>query len=245
MDLLRKNYLVSSLLTFMKEDIEKIGATVERVTFDFTPKYIESYLNHPDEEISDAEDLQEFKKVEKFTEDEFKQVFNYCITNQYIARYILNGDYKVKLTDLGFTKAQKLEEDKLIQEKLAKGCILIREERSSDSEINNLLLEAKTQFLNNNLQLAVEKIWDAFERVKTLLNKDKKQSVKCICEKLGDEVPFDFFNSEYVALTNLGNKNQIRHFETDKMPIENLETLRYLFFRGLALINLTLTRIKK
>lgn len=245
MDLLRKKYLVNALLTFMKEDIEKIGATAEGVTFDFTPKYIEQYLNHPDEEIPDAEDLQELKKVEKFTDDEFKQVFNYCIANQYIERYILSGDYKVKLTDFGFTKAQDLEEEKLRQEKLAKDCILIRVEQSTDSKINSLLLEAKTQFLNNNLQLAVEKIWDALERIKTLLNKEKKKGIVTICNNLGDELPVDFFDAEYNLLTKVGNDYQIRHFETSKKSLENLETKKYLFFRALSLINLTLSRIKK
>lgn len=116
---------------------------------------------------------------------------------------------------------------------------------TSDKTLNNLISSARTLFLQGNIQLAIEKIWDALERIKTLLHEDKKEGIKMICVKLGDELVPVFFDKEYALLTDTGNKYQIRHFETDKKPIQNSETQKYLFFRALSLINLTLSRMQK
>lgn len=115
---------------------------------------------------------------------------------------------------------------------------------TSDKTLNDLITNARTLFLQGNIQLAIEKIWDALERIKTLLNKEKKKGIEAICNSLGDELPADFFDAEYDSLTKIGNDYQIRHFETSKKSLENLETKRYLFFRALSLINLTLSRIQ-
>lgn len=117
--------------------------------------------------------------------------------------------------------------------------------KTSDEILNDLIVKARSFFLKGDIQQAVEKIWDALERLKTLLNKDKKEGIKIICKYLSDEIELGFFNDEYQVLTDLGNKYQIRHFETDRKPIKNLETRKYLFFRALSLINLTLARIPK
>ena len=122
--------------------------------------------------------------------------------------------------------------------------IYIRTNISKDAKTNDLLLETKISFLYDNIQMALEKIWDAFERVKTLCKKDKKESIKEVCIKLSYDLDFEFFNNEYKLLTNIGNEYQIRHFETNKKPIKSDETKKYLFFRVLSLINLTLEGIK-
>lgn len=115
---------------------------------------------------------------------------------------------------------------------------------TSDKILNSLITSARTLFLQGNTQLAIEKIWDALERIKTLLNKEKKKGIEAVCNSLGDELPTDFFDTEYNSLTKVGNDYQIRHFETSKKPLENPETKKYLFFRALSLINLTLSRIQ-
>lgn len=115
---------------------------------------------------------------------------------------------------------------------------------TSDKTLNNLITDARTLFLQGNMQLAIEKIWDALERIKTLLNKDKKKGIKAICKRLGEDLSTQFFDTEYGLLTDTGNNYQIRHFETDKIPVKNIETKKYLFFRALSLINLTLSRIE-
>lgn len=116
---------------------------------------------------------------------------------------------------------------------------------TSDNILNELIDNARYFFIQGHIQEATEKIWDALERVKTLLNKDKNKGISQICECLSDEIDSNFFNNEYRILTDLGNKYQIRHFEIDKKRIENIETKKYLFFRVLSLINLTLNRVEK
>lgn len=119
-----------------------------------------------------------------------------------------------------------------------------QETATADIKLNELVSKGRVFFLQNNIQEALEKIWDALERLKTLLDKDKKKGIELICKQLSDEIDISFFDNEYKALTDLGNCYQIRHFEIDKKPIDNTETKKYLFFRALSLINFTLTKIK-
>lgn len=244
MDPLRKEELVNALLTFMKEEIEKQGALIEAISFDFTPAYTQEYYNQAPKNFPDGEELQSFKQKESFTDEEFRIVFKYCLSNEYIQYSCLGSGEIVRLSEAGFSKVKELENGIILKNKIQKELIYIGTYKSADRKVNDLLIEAKLAFLEDNIQLAVEKIWDVLERVKTLTNKDKRQGIMDICNKLGDEISYDFFSVEYDALTKIGNDYQIRHFETNKKPINNKETQKYLFFRALSLINLTLHKIK-
>ena len=243
MDMISKEYLVNNLLSYMKNEAERIGVPIGSVDFDFRPSYVQEYIGAPSEIIPDGEDLHLFKQQTNISNEEFETIFNYCITNQYIKRIFLGKPYTVQLTEYGFDYAKDIERKDLLQNKLQTELIYINTYASSDRLLTELLLESKKQFLNDDIQLALEKLWDALERTKTLLSKDKKKSIEAICNSLGDEISPDFFDKEYALLTDIGNKYQIRHFETDKKPITNPETQKYLFFRVLSLINLTLSRI--
>lgn len=246
MEINKREELVDIFLSFMKEQIEKFGYDISSCYFDFTPANTIPYFNREPDNVPDSEDLIGFKKITSITTDDFKFIFNYCMTNQYIKRYSLGGgcEYKIFLTEEGFYKAKKSEEEIIYQNKLQKELIYIETYKSKDSDVNKLMLEAKKNFLDDNIQIALEKIWDAMERVKSLEHSDKKQSVNIICSKLGNEIESKFFDTEYQTLTNLGNSYQIRHFEKDKKPIINNETRKYLFFRVLSIVNLTLNKVK-
>lgn len=94
---------------------------------------------------------------------------------------------------------------------------------------------------------AVEKIWDAFERVKTIytgLNK-KASAEKLIDEISGDTDGFaDILNREFAELTKIGNEYRIRHHETDKKEIRDIRHYNYLFNRCLSVIILAAEYIK-
>ena len=244
MDILKREEIINILLTYMKKEAEKVGVKISAVNFDFTPAHVDKYFNAPSQNIPDAEDLRNLKKIINIDNNEFIEVFNYCKTNYYIKLLRSGYEFKVLLTDEGFRRAKQYEENEIIKNKMQEKLIYIRTNISKDSKTNDLLLEAKIYFLSNNIQTALEKIWDAFERVKTLCKKDKKESIKEICNKLSYDLDFEFFNNEYKLLTNIGNEYQIRHFETNNKPIKSDETKKYLFFRVLSLINLTLERIK-
>lgn len=92
-------------------------------------------------------------------------------------------------------------------------------------------------------QDSVEKMWDAFERLKTYYTTlDKKHSSeKIVNDMASGHVDFvDLFNAEFKALTNIGNTFRIRHHETDKIDITDIRYYDYLFNRCLSLIALAI-----
>lgn len=123
--------------------------------------------------------------------------------------------------------------------------ILFNEEISTyDKTFNDLVKESKDLFVKGNKQLAIEKIWDAFERIKTI-DGIKKTEIVTEMSKNGLDLENEEIEKEFKILTTIGNTYQIRHFETNKKPITNDEERSYLYFRVLALINLVLVKIKR
>lgn len=101
----------------------------------------------------------------------------------------------------------------------------------------------------NDFNIAVEKMWDAFERLKTYYSPslDKKNSVNKIIEIISnnDEVFKGFFEKEFIELTYIGNNFRIRHHETTKINIEDEKHYMYLYMRCLSLISMSLNYLKK
>lgn len=108
--------------------------------------------------------------------------------------------------------------------------------------LKELLQEASKYYDENNLQIAVEKLWDAFERLKTYYcssTVDKKESAnKIIKDMSNDQQPFiDLFEKEFHELTSLGNNFRIRHHETTKTDIQDKRHYEYFYRRCLSLIS--------
>lgn len=90
---------------------------------------------------------------------------------------------------------------------------------------------------------SVEKIWDAFERLKTYYTTmDKRNSAsKIVNDMAGGQNDFiTLFNDEFITLTKIGNNYRIRHHETDKIDITDARHYDYLFNRCLSLIALAI-----
>lgn len=86
---------------------------------------------------------------------------------------------------------------------------------------------------------AVEKLWDAYERLKTYYaTLDKKSSAaKIVTDMSGGQVEFTkLFEDEFKALTSIGNSFRIRHHETNKTDITDARHFDYFFNRCLSLI---------
>jgi len=118
---------------------------------------------------------------------------------------------------------------------------------TSDKDLNELIEEAKDRFLNNDRQVALEKIWDSFERIKTYYDSNpKKKNVSA--DKLSQNISVDFdkefIDEEFKKLTKVGNNYKIRHHETSKLSLSP-EHIHYLFFRMLSLIDLCLIFLHK
>jgi len=114
---------------------------------------------------------------------------------------------------------------------------------TKDDELNEMVEEAKSRFLNpKDKHIALEKLWDAFERIKTYFDsgKQKLQSVDKLVSLISNDFDKTFFEEEFKKLTNIGNNYRIRHHETDKLELKNPKHQDYLFFRMLSLIVLCL-----
>lgn len=108
--------------------------------------------------------------------------------------------------------------------------------------LKELLQDASRYYDENNLQIAVEKMWDAFERLKTYYCSsiiDKKKSVEKIVEDMGSSQQsyMELFKKEFHELTTIGNDFRIRHHETTKIDIQDKRHLEYFYKRCLSLIS--------
>ncbi|WP_447947977.1 hypothetical protein [Microbacterium maritypicum] len=94
---------------------------------------------------------------------------------------------------------------------------------SGDSKLDELLETARKLYLSRkstDRATAIEKLWDAFERLKTLDDpSDKKRSVKKLLGHIQDSAFRDIIEAEMTSLTALGNTFQIRHHEVGKHPV--------------------------
>ncbi|WP_064615388.1 hypothetical protein [Streptobacillus moniliformis] len=94
---------------------------------------------------------------------------------------------------------------------------------------------------------AVEKIWDAFERIKTYYpTLDKKNSAEKIINDIsyGNEHIKKMFDNEFKALTDIGNSYRIRHHEIYKIDISKELHYKYFYKRCLALISVILENLQ-
>lgn len=94
---------------------------------------------------------------------------------------------------------------------------------------------------------SVEKLWDAFERMKTYYTDlDKQKSADKIVRDMagGSEQYVRFFKEEFLRLTKIGNDYRIRHHETDKIEIPDIRYYDYFFNQCLSLIALAVQYLK-
>lgn len=117
--------------------------------------------------------------------------------------------------------------------------------QTGDLVLDDLLEGSRHKFLNRDLKTrreSLEKLWDAWERLKTLEpGKDKKAQAKALLAKASTEPCFlSRLESEAMELTKIGNSFMIRHTETDKIPINESTHVDYLFQRMFAIIRLLL-----
>lgn len=113
---------------------------------------------------------------------------------------------------------------------------------SSDKLINEKIEESKLYIRSKEStkkQIALEQIWDAFERLKTIYGEDKKSSVEELISQISNDskVTVELLDKEFRELTKIGNDFHIRHFENGREPLESDNFREYLYFRMLSLIS--------
>ena len=105
---------------------------------------------------------------------------------------------------------------------------------STDPELDSMLQEACQLFASpvpTERQRALERLWDAWERAKTLYG-DKKQSVAKLLDETTSDPSFRaLLEQDALALTDAGNAFYIRHKETSQTRLLRAEEADYLFMR--------------
>lgn len=105
---------------------------------------------------------------------------------------------------------------------------------SGDARVDALIRQAEERFLDpdpTGARDALEKLWDAFERIKTVLVPHKRRgSAALIAAATSTAESAELVETEMRALTEIGNKFHIRHHETTSHPVPE-ELIDYLFLR--------------
>ena len=110
----------------------------------------------------------------------------------------------------------------------------------NEAGIEELIRIAEDLYNKGEYSYAVEKIWDAFERIKTYYSTlDKKKSAEKIINDIsyGNEHIKKMFDNEFKLLTDTGNSYRIRHHEINKIDIIKEFHYKYFYKRCLALIS--------
>lgn len=111
----------------------------------------------------------------------------------------------------------------------------------NEAGLEELIRIAEDLYNKGNYSYAVEKLWDAFERIKTYYypTLDKKKSAEKIINDIsyGNEYIKKMFDNEFKVLTDTGNSYRIRHHEINKIDISKELHYKYFYKRCLALIS--------
>lgn len=114
---------------------------------------------------------------------------------------------------------------------------------TGDGALDDFLETAVEKFRTPDLNVrreALEKLWDAFERLRTLEpphDTDKKASVTALLDRAFPEPNMRArAEKEFFELGDIGNKFMIRHTEVGKIPVTANEDVDYLFHRMFAAI---------
>lgn len=117
-----------------------------------------------------------------------------------------------------------------------------------DNEFNKLVEQAFQYYKEARIDTATEKIWDAFERIKTFYKQyDKKGSITKLIDIVSKKNAEyrEMVEEEFTSLTKLGNDFRIRHHETNKKDICCKEHYDYLFHRFIAVLRLVTSVLRE
>jgi hypothetical protein len=114
---------------------------------------------------------------------------------------------------------------------------------TGDETLNGLIEAARGLYSSRRAMdraTAVEKLWDAYERLKSMeVPADKKQSIQALLSQIPDASLRAVVEADMTALTALGNQFQIRHHEVGKHSVP-ADALDYVAGRMINLLLLLL-----
>lgn len=118
---------------------------------------------------------------------------------------------------------------------------------TGDRTLDNMLDECRAKFSDRNPLVrreALERLWDAWERLKSLADpSDKKRSVKIMLDAVTTVASLrERLEIEATELNSIGNSHLIRHSEISQVPVIDVGQVDYLFHRLFAMIQLMLRK---
>ena len=163
--------------------------------------------------------------------------------------------YPIKITMEGIVEIEKLNNSA----KEKKQVFMVMNSKDIETNIKSIKEFGTRELLEEAINLfkqpnpfasknAVEKLWDAYERLKTYyIDLDKKDSATKIVNDISGNITefVTLFNDEFRTLSKIGNEFRIRHHETDKIDITDNRHYDYFFNRCLSLISLAIQYLEK
>ncbi len=118
--------------------------------------------------------------------------------------------------------------------------------RTGDGTLDRMLEDSRVKFINPNPAIrreSLERLWDCWERLKSLENQNKKLSVEALLAKSSPDTTFrTILNTEAQTLTAIGNSFHIRHTELSQTAVTDSAHVDYLFHRLYCMIQLLLSK---
>ncbi len=194
-----------------------------------------------------------FKNISKAIQDNYHDFFKHYHLN-FKNSQKLKDEFRIKINQI-FERngiVFDLNENGKINRLISKNFepLINKIYKTNDIRLNKLVKLSQEKFILPKIEdriYALEKIWDAFERMKTYyIEKNKKQSIDELIQLVSNaNTNFKVLLSEECkSLTNIGNNYQIRHFETNKIEITDNKHIDYLYYRMISLIHLFLSELE-
>lgn len=118
--------------------------------------------------------------------------------------------------------------------------------RTGDRTLDVMLEESRTKFSDPDPLVrreALERLCDAWERIKSLGDTNKAESVQLILDRSASEPAFrEVLEREARALTQIGNSHFLRHHERNQTPVIDVDHVDYLYHRLFAMVELVIRR---
>ncbi|NGL83231.1 hypothetical protein [Streptococcus equi] len=159
--------------------------------------------------------------------------------------FIAEVNQILERNNLAYKLSRKGQFERIVSEDFQS--ILDAETTVIEEDVDNLIVDAKKKIKSSDRSTrldGIEKIWDAFERVKTVYSDDitdKKTSAnKLILNTIKNQpVLFNLVSQTLMVefLTKAGNELRIRHHEIDKEIIKTDSQIDFLFQIMLSTLN--------
>ncbi|MCL2620745.1 MAG: hypothetical protein FWD97_07430 [Defluviitaleaceae bacterium] len=170
-------------------------------------------------------------------------------TNEIFGQFQKEINDIFELTGLLFVLTDTESVERVIDEGVLTPTTIEAIEIFTEKGVRELLNDALYHYKQphpSSRKTACEKIWGAFERIKTYYtDRNKKLSGEEVVKKISDNRQefVELFDAEFKVLTEMGNKFDVRHKETNTIEIVNPLHHDYFFNRCLSLIMLVINTL--